>query len=200
MSLYHQAALAVPSDGSNLMQLSKEFLEEEKETILQYPQTGRTSCNLLDMPVCRSSQILAVPSDGSNLMQLITCSSATFIIELAVPSDGSNLMQPTLPLCWMNGSSNLQYPQTGRTSCNNSIKDAVYGTAYVLQYPQTGRTSCNGSPTTSEMTNTPLAVPSDGSNLMQPAQVYNNKPSGLSCSTLRRVEPHATHCPSQRGR
>ena len=149
------------------MQLSKEFLEEEKETILQYPQTGRTSCNLLDMPVCRSSQILAVPSDGSNLMQLITCSSATFIIGLAVPSDGSNLMQPTLPLCWMNGSSNLQYPQTGRTSCNNSIKDAVYGTAYVLQYPQTGRTSCNGSPTTSEMTSTPLAVPSDGSNLMQ---------------------------------
>src|SRR5216684_3712322 len=92
----------------------------------------------------------------------------------------------------MNGSSNLQYPQTGRTSCNNSIKDAVYGTAYVLQYPQTGRTSCNGSPTTSEMTSTPLAVPSDGSNLMQPMWETAIHRAFLSCSTLRRVEPHAT--------
>src|SRR5216683_3164036 len=143
MSLYHQAALAVPSDGSNLMQLSKEFLEEEKETILQYPQTGRTSCNLLDMPVCRSSQILAVPSDGSNLMQLITCSSATFIIELAVPSDGSNLMQQQHQGCgvW------------------NRVR---------------------------------LAVPSDGSNLMQRLTNHFGDDEHSTCSTLRRVEPHAT--------
>src|SRR5713101_4699815 len=137
--------------------------------------------------------ILAVPSDGSNLMQPITCSSATFIIGLAVPSDGSNLMQPTLPLCWMNGSSNLQYPQTGRTSCNNSIKDAVYGTASILQYPQTGRTSCNntilyfhGHPKTC------LQYPQTGRTSCNLAKSSWRRKKRRSCSTLRRVEPHAT--------
>ncbi len=36
---------------------------------LQYPQTGRTSCNNGDLALNNDDLVLAVPSDGSNLMQ-----------------------------------------------------------------------------------------------------------------------------------
>src|SRR6266851_1238393 len=67
----------------------------------------------------------------------------------------------------------LQYPQTGRTSCNNTILYFHGHPKTCLQYPQTGRTSCN------------LAKSS-----------WRRK-KRRSCSTLRRVEPHATFltCP-----
>src|SRR6266849_220631 len=61
---------------------------------LQYPQTGRTSCNLLAGTLSRLVTVLAVPSDGSNLMQQSWPSSRqSNQNRRAVPSDGSNLMQ-----------------------------------------------------------------------------------------------------------
>src|SRR6266446_5330538 len=85
---------------------------------LQYPQTGRTSCNLF-----------------TNL-------SPAIAIMLAVPSDGSNLMQPTIARSNPGYNPVLQYPQTGRTSCN-CLEIWRCQVGLDLQYPQTGRTSCN---------------------------------------------------------
>src|SRR5258708_14475305 len=68
-----------------------------------------------------SQVFLAVPSNGSNLMQpaihLVHCSAD----RLAVPSDGSNLLQPLTTLTPCTVMVCLQYPQTGRTSCNTCI-------------------------------------------------------------------------------
>src|SRR6266851_4952528 len=78
-------------------------------------------------------------------------------------------MQPALGLCPYIIKQPLQYPQTGRTSCNPERFVDLADVVSDLQYPQTGRTSCN------------LAKSS-----------WRRKKS-QSCSTLRRVEPHATH-------
>src|SRR5713101_4756485 len=60
---------------------------------LQYPLTGRTSCNdrIEAANECRTD--FAVPSDGSNLRQLRTRRLCVLFSRLAVPSDGSNLRQ-----------------------------------------------------------------------------------------------------------
>src|SRR6266446_4335110 len=134
--------LAVPSDGSNLMQHIATTYRYLDHAILQYPQTGRTSCN-------SAAAAVSAPS-----------------------------------LC-------LQYPQTGRTSCNRwkageapleenpcstlrrvephatEEKRRWMSTALSLQYPQTGRTSCNWAGLRLRSWSMKLAVPSDGSNLMQ---------------------------------
>jgi len=82
-------------------------------------------------------------------------------------------MQPALGLCPYIIKQPLQYPQTGRTSCNPERFVDLADVVSDLQYPQTGRTSCN------------LAKSS-----------WRRK-KRRSCSTLRRVEPHATFltCP-----
>src|SRR5713226_4989357 len=66
----------------------------------------------------------------------------------------------------------LQYPQTGRTSCNFQTNTCDWYHSG-LQYPLTGRTSGNG---TLKLVVVTLSA---------------------SCSTLRRVEPHATASPSK---
>src|SRR5713226_8096079 len=87
---------------------------------------------------------------------------------LAVPSHGSNLMQPHFRGIHEAARASLQYPLTGRTSCNPWSASSMYPTA--------------GS----------LAVPSHGSNLMQRIVLHHRIACYLSCSTLSRVEPHAT--------
>src|SRR6266566_9897811 len=62
----------------------------------------------------------------------------------------------------------LQYPQTGRTLCNYAPGDILFYTAHHLQYPQTGRTLCNLPWDERREQRAKLAVPSDGSNPMQP--------------------------------
>src|SRR5216683_686918 len=62
--------------------------------------------------------------------------------DLAVPSDGSNLMQPASVAHQSRACKPLQYPQTGRTSCNFFLSLFTFPDTG-LQYPQTGRTSCN---------------------------------------------------------
>src|SRR5712692_4494384 len=66
----------------------------------------------------------------------------------------------------------LQYPQTGSTSCNltRSLRRLI--SPQHLQYPQTGRTSCNIRGQCPREGENVLAVPSDGSNLMQPLAVF----------------------------
>src|SRR6266436_551897 len=110
---------------------------------------------------------------------------------LAVPSDGSNLMQHIATTYRYLDHASLQYPQTGRTSCNRwkageapleenpcstlrrvephatEEKRRWISTALSLQYPQTGRTSCNWAGLRLRSWSMKLAVPSDGSNLMQ---------------------------------
>ncbi len=134
---------------------------------LQYPQTGRTSGNSRRSTSMTLSYVLAVPSDGSNLRQLTTtawyhiaCTSCSTLRR--VEPHATSCYSPTIRLL-----SVLQYPQTGRTSCNprsaryqrskgrtcstlrrvephatGSVQPQTY-TIEHLQYPQTGRTSCN---------------------------------------------------------
>ena len=158
---------------------------------LQYPQTGRTSCNLEKMLNERRTTLLQYPQTGRT-----SC-------NWRLPDSDRWQCIP------------LQYPQTGRTSCNASALNQPASPIH-LQYPQTGRTSCNALYSALNNSLPPLAVPSDGSNLMQPGlkdkngkEVYDlqypqtgrtscnftqvgDKCSNLTCSTLRRVEPHAT--------
>src|SRR5229473_1532784 len=134
---------------------------------LQYPLTGRTSCNdrIEAANECRTD--FAVPSDGSNLMQPICLFLQQYHQPLAVPSDGSNLRQRLIATIDKLQRKRLQYPQTGRTSGNancvakpdvlvdlavpsdgsNLRQLSNSGDPYqlepVLQYPQTGRTSGN---------------------------------------------------------
>ncbi len=115
---YRVNRLAVPSDGSNLRQLTAQHIDDivirpcstlrrvepqatyhnrlvsHRLHLLQYPQTGRTSGNILLLP------------------------DNTAALRLAVPSDGSNLMQPPFGQVPTIKRPHLQYPQTGRTSCN----------------------------------------------------------------------------------
>src|SRR6266849_1061550 len=107
--------------------------------ILQYPQTGRTSGNSRRSTSMTLSYVLAVPSDGSNLRQLTTtawyhiaCTSCSTLRR--VEPHATSCYSPTIRLL-----SVLQYPQTGRTSCNADANLAL-AQAVVLQYPQTGRT------------------------------------------------------------
>src|SRR6266849_1180946 len=112
---------------------------------------------------------------------------------LAVPSDGSNLRQRLIATIDKLQRKRLQYPQTGRTSGNTygvakadvlvplavpsdgsnlrqlSNSGDPYQLEPVLQYPQTGGTSCN------------------------PAGSRVDLSCQSPCSTLRRVEPQATH-------
>ncbi len=85
---------------------------------LQYPLTGRTSCNdrIEAANECRTD--FAVPSDGSNLMQPICLFLQQYHQPLAVPSDGSNLRQRLIATIDKLQRKRLQYPQTGRTSGN----------------------------------------------------------------------------------
>src|SRR5713101_2419921 len=134
---------------------------------LQYPLTGPTSCNdrIEAANECRTD--FAVPSDGSNLRQPICLFLQQYHQPLAVPSDGSNLMQRLIATIDKLQRKRLQYPLTGRTSCNQT-----YGSAFT---PASA-----------------LAVPSDGSNLMQLVVGICLIRRCSTCSTLRRVEPHAT--------
>src|SRR6266851_5104334 len=86
--------------------------------------------------------------------------------DLAVPSDGSNLMQPASVAHQSRACKPLQYPQTGRTSCNFFLSLFTFP-ATCLQYLQTGRTSCKIAADLRCIGARDLAVPSDGSNLMQ---------------------------------
>src|SRR5713226_1111893 len=85
---------------------------------LQYPQTGRTSGNSRRSTSMTLSYVLAVPSDGSNLRQLTTtawyhiaCTSCSTLRRVEPHATGS--VQPQTYTI-----EHLQYPQTGRTSCN----------------------------------------------------------------------------------
>src|SRR5260370_14700146 len=69
-------SLAVPADGSNLLQLLACLLLRYRIEVLQYPQTGRTSCNDTFLIPEVEPNKLAVPSDGSNLLQLLLSSAA----------------------------------------------------------------------------------------------------------------------------
>src|SRR5260370_8458463 len=62
----------------------------------------------------------------------------------------------------------------------------------VLQSPQRGRTPCNEAFLIPQVEPNKLAVPSDGSNLLQLLLSSAAMCSCASCSTLRRVEPLAT--------
>ncbi len=116
----------------------------------------------------------------------------------------------------LSSSSALQYPQTGRTSCNFSRasfsatgskscstlrrveplatthSSSLKLNRINLQYPQTGRTSCNSCSQALRCARVPLAVPSDGSNLLQRHARRKQRARADPCSTLRRVEPLAT--------
>src|SRR6266851_425658 len=137
---YRVNRLAVPSDGSNLRQLTAQHIDDivirpcstlrrvepqatyhnrlisHRLHLLQYPQTGRTSGNILLLPDNTAALRLAVPSDGSNLMQqLQRCHDHPGLRRLAVPSDGSNLMQLATTVSFPCVPPVLQYPLTGRT-------------------------------------------------------------------------------------
>src|SRR6266851_675098 len=161
---------------------------------LQYPLTGRTSCNdrIEAANECRTD--FAVPSDGSNLRQLRTRRLCVLFSRLAVPSDGSNLRQhgrsPMLAYIYQTCSTLKRVePQATRPITRSGMASQVacstlkrvepqatpmrlssFCDSAFLQYPQTGRTSGN-----------------------QP-NLTNNLFANWSCSTLRRVEPHATSC------
>ncbi len=139
---YHQP-LAVPSDGSNLMQRLIATIDKLQRKRLQYPQTGRTSGNLAAYPDSQVFHDLQYPQTGRTSGNLELVEEMSRTRNLAVPSDGSNLMQRPI-------SGNLQL---------------IVG---ALQYPQTGRTSCNLAIPHGYQLLPHLAVPSDGSNLMQP--------------------------------
>src|SRR5713226_579671 len=62
----------------------------------------------------------------------------------------------------------------------------------ILQYPLTGRTSCNLKVYPPAYFTLPLAVPSHGSNLIQQRAQPRSQSASRPCSTLSRVEPHAT--------
>src|SRR5216683_990600 len=134
---------------------------------LQYPLTGRTSCNdrIEAANECRTD--FAVPSDGSNLRQLRTRRLCVLFSRLAVPSDGSNLRQhgrsPMLAYISQTCSTLKRVEPQATPTRLSSFCDSAF-----LQYPQTGRTSGN-----------------------QP-NLTNNLFANWSCSTLRRVEPQAT--------
>src|SRR5229473_1739476 len=81
--------------------------------ILQYPLTGRTSCNLKVYP------------------------PAYFTLPLAVPSHGSNLMQRTRAPLPENHGHHLQYPLSGRTSCNAELYNMPIG-MFQLAVPSLG--------------------------------------------------------------
>src|SRR5216684_2003997 len=61
-----------------------------------------------------------------------------------------------------------------------------------LQYPLTGRTSCNDRIEAANECRTDFAVPSDGSNLRQHGRSPMLAYISQTCSTLKRVEPQAT--------
>src|SRR5216684_899455 len=135
---------------------------------LQYPQTGRTSCNFFLSLFTFPATCLQYPQTGRtsfNIAADLRCIGAR---DLAVPSDGSNLMQLKVFVNATTPPGDLQYPQTGRTSCNN------------------GDLALNNDDLV-------LAVPSDGSNLMQQGHQITKLLFLRSCSTLRRVEPNATY-------
>ena len=137
-------------------------------SILQYPQTGRTSCNLvyllapleliltcstlrrvephatlLTAPEFAIVPVLQYPQTGRTSCNRRKLLPGASMPHLAVPSDGSNLMQHQGNTLISGNTFVLQYPQTGRTSCNVKCHlDYLYWIGN-LQYPQTGRTSCN---------------------------------------------------------
>src|SRR5579864_4941466 len=93
----------------------------------------------------------------------------------------------------------LQYPESGRTSCisGQSGQITVFGK---LQYPQSGRTSCIAPGTHAAARFPGIAVPSIGSNLMHHVGVKSLRDLPCHCSTLNRVEPHASAPTSSRRR
>src|SRR5260221_13146814 len=94
---------------------------DRARSFLQYPQTGRTLCNPKMVALAPRSRYLAVPSDGSNPMQQrrlavllyvrYTCST----LRRVEPYATSPLFLCTMP------STELQYPQKGRTLCKPQI-------------------------------------------------------------------------------
>ena len=111
-------ALAVPSDGSNLMQPKDGG--GFAATVSPCSTFRRVEPHATTLTAARNAATayLAVPSDGSNLMQPPAYNVTRDIPSLAVPSDGSNLMQHSIAQIQVAMYSHLQYPQTGRTSCN----------------------------------------------------------------------------------
>src|SRR5713101_2632082 len=128
---------------------------------------------------------LAVPSDGSNLMQQqLAGDEAQQEMQLAVPSDGSNLMQLLLP----------PIATSTTPSCSTLRRVEPNATTYTYAQPFVQR-SCstlrrvepNATPSNHGNTTTlsALAVPSDGSNLMQPTVAMARTTTVATCSTLR---------------
>jgi len=85
--------LAVPSDGSNPMQRPLNQAMYLIISSLQYPQTGRTLCNLTCSAHSATHSSLQYPQTGRTLCNFFVCSCIFHRHTLAVPSDGSNPMQ-----------------------------------------------------------------------------------------------------------
>src|SRR5260370_85712 len=67
------------------------------DLILQYPQTGRTSCNSITIPTRLTAPYLAVPSDGSNLMQHLPSTHKLPITQPCIPFTRVELLLMTPP-------------------------------------------------------------------------------------------------------
>src|SRR6266446_6021000 len=123
---------------------------------------------LPSLPACSLAKQLAVPSDGSNLMQrdehqrIANAFSACSTLRRVEPH------ATAVSRFAASRSHALQYPQTGRTSCNQTLLSLANFTSSSCSTlrrvePHATRWGYRRSPLAPS-----LAVPSDGSNLMQP--------------------------------
>ncbi len=183
---------------------------------LQYPHTGRTSCIFAARADRVTRRRIAVPSHGSNFMHLVEyprppASDA----HIAVPSHGSNFMhpppslsrRPARSIAVPSHGSNFMHPEYDASSsrrkdyCSTLTRVELHASpgrslrhllAGLLQYPHTGRTSCIGPAVPGDANPVRIAVPSHGSNFMHPERRHRSVRPPTYCSTLTRVELHAS--------
>ena len=111
--------------------------------------------------------------------------------RIAVPSHGSNFMH-RLQIAHHQGRSQHCSTLT-RVELHASLTPASFAASVcLLQYPHTGRTSCIVARSARRQVANRIAVPSHGSNFMHPHRYPRRRVAATNCSTLTRVELHAS--------
>ncbi len=134
---------------------------------------------------------IAVPSIGSNLMHLTLASHRYIIFQNC---STLNRVEPHASVRFHTSYRTvriLQYPQSGRTSCIQQQSISAIPT-YRIAVPSIGSNLMHHDLRRGQESGAGIAVPSIGSNLMHPFSVSPSSLSSSDCSTLNRVEPHAS--------
>ncbi len=185
---------------------------------LQYPHTGRTSCianrdsgtlrrrwncSTLTRVELHASAGDAPASEHcphhcSTLTRVelhASCSIGSLSVSqryIAVPSHGSNFMHPFPLFTLLKKLYILQYPHTGRTSCIAGGEECG-GLCGHIAVPSHGSNFMHPTHGLRRPGGHGIAVPSHGSNFMHPFYHSLYRLAKRNCSTLTRVELHASH-------